>query len=291
MIRYPITKQQLTALIDAEKPDWRTRADVRTEGFRTAGAYKEDSNIWGEIKAVYMRIQGNKCAYCERELEGEDVGKVEHDVEHFRPKSNVKPWSPKKLTDLGIAFTAPEKGKGYHLLPYHFFNYAVACKPCNSTLKSDRFPVGGPYNLTGEDPAKLKSEKQYLLFPIGDIDDDPETIIEFQGTSPKPVAKTGKKRNRALVTIEFFKLDDPVRRKFLYRDRAYVITALYTLLKETTEGTTAERNAAKAEVDNLLTPALRHLNCARSFKRLFENDPDEAAAVFRAARKFLSTIS
>lgn len=291
MIRYPITKQGLIDLIDAEKADWRTRADLRTEGFRSAGIYKEASNIWGEIKAVFMRLQGNKCAYCERELEGEAVGKIDHDVEHFRPKSNVKPWSPKKLTDLGINFTSPEKGKGYHLLPYHLFNYAVACKPCNSTLKSDRFPVSGPYKLTGDDPSKLKSEKHYLLFPIGDIDDDPETIIEFQGTSPKPVAKTGKKRNRALVTIEFFKLDDPVRRKFLYRDRAYVITALYTLLKDTIEGTTAEKAAAKAEIQQLLQPGLRHLNCARSFQRLFNKDANEAAEVFKAARKFLSTIS
>ena len=294
MIRYPITKAQLEALITAEDPTWLQRAKDRTDSFRAKGFYEESSSIWSEVKPVYMRLQGmGKCAYCEREMERVELGKIEQDVEHFRPKGNVKAWkAPKKLKDEGVAVTpTPTAGKGYHLLPYHPFNYAAACKPCNSTLKKDYFPVVGDYDLDAEDPADMASEAHYLLYPISDIDDDPETIIEFHGVSPRPVAATGKKRHRALVTIEFFKLDDPEERKNLYRDRAILIMALFPLLQKTKTGTAAAKAAAKATVDGFLNPQLRHLNCARNFRKLFTEDPAEAEAIYDGAVKLMSTIS
>src|SRR5262249_27335616 len=158
-------------------------------------------SIWSEVKPVYMVLQHNKCAFCEREM---DRYAIEQDVEHFRPKGSVKAWKPsKKLVEAGVAVTvAPAKGKGDYLLPYNIFNYAAACKPCNSTLKKDYFPIAGKYKLNGTDPTKLSTEKSYLVYPIGAIDDDPETLIEFHGTSPRPVTASGHKRNRALVTIE-----------------------------------------------------------------------------------------
>lgn len=131
MIRYPVTRIKLEELIDAEDATWRQRAAERTAGFRQKGFYEEASSIWSEVKPVYMRLQAGKCAYCEREMERVEVGKVDHDVEHFRPKGNVKAWkAPKKLINQGVAITAaPNEGKGYHLLPYHILNYASACKP------------------------------------------------------------------------------------------------------------------------------------------------------------------
>ena len=122
MIRYPVTKQQLEQLIEAEKPGWLASAVLRTNGFRQKGFYEENSSIWSQIKAVYMRLQGNgKCAYCEREMESVELGKVEQDVEHFRPKGNIKAWpAPQELLGQGIAFTnPPAEHKGYYLLPYH----------------------------------------------------------------------------------------------------------------------------------------------------------------------------
>lgn len=294
MIRYPITKTQLEKRIENEDDTWLQRAKDRTDEFRAKGFYEESSSIWSEVKPVYMRLQGmGKCAYCEREMERVEKGKVEQDVEHFRPKGNVKAWkAPKKLTDDGIAITAaPTAGKGYHLLPYHPLNYAAACKPCNSTLKKDCFPISGTYDLAGDDPATLTAEGAYLLYPISDIDDDPETIIEFHGVSPRPVATTGKKRNRALVTIEFFKLDDPEARKNLYRDRAILIMGLFPLLEKTKVGTAAAKAKAKATVDGFLNPQLRHLNCARNFRKLYHQDTAEAEAIYDGAVKLMSTIS
>ena len=49
----------------------------------------------------------------------------------------------------------PGDNNGYYLLAYHLLIYAVACKPCNSGLKKDYFPIAGDYDLTGEDPAEM----------------------------------------------------------------------------------------------------------------------------------------
>lgn len=158
-------------------------------------------------------------------------------------------------------------------------------------MKKDFFPISGQYDLDADEPGNLGAEGAYLLYPIGDLDDDPETIIEFHGVSPRPVATEGHRRLRALVTIEFFKLDDPEKRKHLYRDRAILIMALFPLLKKTREGAAAAKANAEALVDRFLKPELRHLNCARSFWRLFNRDPVEAEAVYNAAVNFVTTIS
>lgn len=293
MIRYSTTKTKLEALINAQKADWLARAKTRTDGFRMSGKYQETSSIWSEVKPVYMRLQGNKCAYCEREMESVDFGKVEQDVEHFRPKGNIRAWKvPKSLLKAGITVSKiPASGSGYYLLPYHPFNYAAACKPCNSILKKDYFPISGKYDVAADDPNSLAKEKAYLLYPIGDVDDDPETIIKFHGTSPLPANSTGFKFERALVTIEFFKLDDTMRRKNLFRDRAILILALYPLLTATMKGSAAARASAKAAIDGFLKPGLRHLNCAKGFKQLYERNPAEAKAIYDAATKLVTTIS
>lgn len=294
MIRYPVTAAKLKQLIEAESEGWLEKARERTDKFRELGRYEESSSIWSQVKPVYMKLQGeSKCAYCERKLESSDVGRVEQDVEHFRPKGNVKFWrAPQKLRDLGIPFTAaPNESKGYHLLPYHIFNYTAACKPCNSTLKKDYFPIAGEYELNAEGPGDFAGEKAYLIYPIGSVDEDPEKLIDFFGTSPKPVAASSHKRNRALVTIEFFKLDDPNKRKNLYRDRSMVIMGLYPLLKDTTMGSEAEKAAARSKVKGLLHRGLPHLNCAKSFRRLFESDPNEAKEIYDAALQLISTGS
>ena len=171
MIRYPVTHTKLKGLIESHKPGWLARASERTESFKQLGRYKESSSIWSEVKAVYMTLQGeSKCAYCKRKMESMELGAAEQDVEHFRPKGNVRTWNPPlELCNLGIPFTAPPRSnpsKGYFLLPYHILNYAASCKPCNSAIKGDRFPIAGTYNLDATTPTGLSSEKAYLLYPI-----------------------------------------------------------------------------------------------------------------------------
>ena len=104
MIRYAISYEDLETLIETKKPGWLKRAAKKTETYRKAKRYVKDSSIWSEVKPFYMNVQGNsKCAYCERKLESVTYGKAEQDVEHFRPKGNVRAWKiPKRLKDQGI---------------------------------------------------------------------------------------------------------------------------------------------------------------------------------------------
>lgn len=103
MICYQITKTDLEALIEDETPGWLQKARERTKTFRAAGRYQERSSIWSQVKPVYMKLQGeSKCAYCERKLESIDYGKIELDVEHFRPKRMVQEWQiPQSLKKNG----------------------------------------------------------------------------------------------------------------------------------------------------------------------------------------------
>ncbi len=296
MIGYRVTQAQLESLIEAESPGWLQKAELRTAGFRQKNCYEESSTIWSDVKAVFMRLQGDcKCAYCERKLESIDFGKIEQDVEHFRPKGRIRAWRlPKALKELGIKATAvPDEERGYFLLPYHSFNYSAACKPCNTLLKKDYFPIAGEYDLTGDDPVQLHvKERPLLVCPVGDFDDAPENLIRFHGVSPQAVAQNGYNRERALVTIEFFKLDDEAKRKNLLRERAIVIIALYSQLEKLADGATGGAKVeAQQLVDGFTSPKSAHTNCARSFRDLFRNNRAEAKAVCDRAFQLIISIS
>lgn len=296
MIAYRVTKAELEMLIEAESSGWLQKAAIRTAGFRQKECYEESRSIWSDVKAVYMRLQGDcKCAYCERKLESIKFGKIEQDVEHFRPKGRIREWKlPKELQELGIIVTAvPDEKAGYFLLPYHPLNYAAACKPCNTLLKKNYFPIAGEYDLRGDDPVQLLvKEKPLLLCPVGDFDDAPEDLIRFHGVSPQAVAPKGYNRDRALVTIEFFKLDDEAKRKNLLRERAFIIIALYPQLQKLADGTTdSEKEEVQQLVDGFTSSKLPHTNCARSFRDLFEKNREEAKAVFNGASKLITSMS
>ena len=138
MIRYDIDPEDLRARVERHRPGWIDRADARTDTFRQAGGYRERQSIWSEVKPVFMSLQGNKCCFCERKFESGELGRHELDVEHFRPKKNVKRYRlPRSLITEGISLTPPPAANtGYYLLAYHLLNYAAACKACNSGLKN-----------------------------------------------------------------------------------------------------------------------------------------------------------
>lgn len=64
-----------------------------------------------------------------------------------------------------------------------------------------------------------------MIYPIGDFDTDPEDLIAFHGASPQAKAPGGIDQHRALVTIAFFKLDDPVEAEVLYDAAADNVTS------------------------------------------------------------------
>ncbi len=294
MIRYPVSLNSLETQVGDK---WLKKAKARTVKLRELGKFKELSSIWSEIKPVYMSLQGNsKCAFCERKLESIEFGRGEQAVEHFRPKGDVKTWPvPTELATLGITFTtvAADNAKGYHLLAYHLWNYSASCIPCNSGLKGNYFPVAGTLNLEGDDPVTLSGEKAYLIYPIGDIDDDPEELIGFNGVSPFAKEPGGFARDRALVTINFFRLNDAIGRKNLIRERAAIIITLHPQLEalEDAGATPGRKVVAKAIIDGFTKPISSHTNCARNYVSLFIANRSAADEFFSNSVDLMNSIS
>lgn len=286
----------LKELIRQESPTWLRRSRERTGGFVTAGAFDEASSIWSEVKVVYMRLQGDsKCAYCERKLESEYYGQIEQDVEHFRPKKKVVAWTvPVALDALGIAPAVVPANSGYYRLAYHPFNYCASCKPCNSALKGNYFPIEGAYNFNATSARAAKRERAFLVFPVGSWDEDPEQLIDFYGASPRALRPDGFRRSRALVTIEFLGLDDSIRRKNLYRERARILGALFPQLQIRSGILPADDETCRT-AERLITgytsAKAPHTNCARSYVRLYDSDRAAAERLYHEAAEFGDTTS
>jgi hypothetical protein len=290
VIGYRIALSNLTNRIRQESPTWLTRSRARAAEFVAAQSFNEQSSIWSEVKPVYMRLQGgSKCAYCERKLESENFGLVEQDVEHFRPKKAVLSWAiPAELANLGIATSVVPQNSGYFRLAYHPFNYCAACKPCNSAIKANYFPIEGTYNFNSSSAAALRREKALLIYPIGNSDSDPEVLIEFYGASPRPVVKSGFRYRKALTSIAFFGLDEATRRKNLYQERAKIMGALFPQL-DIRAGIIPADDAMRGTANRLINGYTRaessHANCARSYVRLYGSDRAAAERLYHEAGK------
>jgi hypothetical protein len=248
--------------------------------------------LWSKIKGVYIGLQNSKCGFCEKPLEGS----IEQDVEHFRPKSEVKSWNvPPRLSAEGITVQQRSDGSsepGYPQLAYSPFNYAMACKTCNSTLKKNFFPIEGTRDSTATDPAQMDGEKALLIYPIGTADADPEQLIGFEALSPVPKSASGFNRRRALVTIELFRLDNSSRRRPLFKLRATLIRLLFLELEGKANGTTpSQRQRHQRAIDTLTDPATPFTNCLRSFERLYGLNQARAEEIAEACLKFMKTKS
>ena len=292
MIRHEIALAELFDRIEKEKPGWAARADANTKAIVKAGRPTFPA-IWSEIKQVYIELQGSKCAFCEKWLEDE---KIEHDVEHFRPKGRVKRCVvPTSIRSAGIALRQPASGDepGYQRLAYHPLNYVTACMTCNRILKKSYFPIAGSRQTDASDPAACAPEKPFLIYPLSDIDENPEDLIEFHGLSPEARVPSGFGRCRGLLTIWFFRLDDWRRRKELNKDRAEFLEKLLWAFRQRDRPSSSPNEIKQAlqVIKRLTSKRFRHANCLRSFSRLYESDRAEAEAIYAKAADFLNSVS
>ena len=299
MIRYDITDAELRSRIDHEKADWQTRAANATDFYRRVGFYGEPDDkywntrlygtppwpFWGEIKRVYVRLQKNKCAFCERKLTRR---LKDHDVEHFRPKRLVMVW-PSPGTSLYPFSTGGGYAEGYYLLAYHPLNYATACEHCNRGLKRSYFPTESARLSGQDDPINLRPERPLLLYPIGQIDSDPEALLGFRGIAPGPrdADPSSHENHRAQVTIDFFDLQS---REELLRERADLIQSLYLALTHENSSTTALRNLARSVIRQRTHQRWPHTNCARCFVALYRQEPAEAERLVVEATDYLDSL-
>ena len=285
MIQIETDLKTLETQVDALVPKWRSRAKRRTTRFIKQKAYKEKSSIWGEIKAVFMKLQHNKCAYCERELAAPPLGSGEHDLEHFRPKSRIEPYPTANDRVMYRFSTRNSQANGYYWLAYNLENYAVACITCNRGLKAARFPIAGTRGAAETSVSDLNQiELPLLLFPLLD---NPEEFITFDGAMPKTVFKRGIKYQRAVVTINFFGLGD-TQREELFRGRFAVIRELYLQYEKIKlpSETAHTKELARIVVDGLCDQKSGHSACAKAYHILLQNDPMRAWKIYETAAMY-----
>ncbi|KSV65365.1 hypothetical protein N182_35815 [Sinorhizobium sp. GL2] len=267
MIRYASTKASIEAAIGNLNATWLDRAKQRTAHFVKANAYVEGGVGWSEIKPAYMALQHNKCIFCEAPEYAPERGTYNLDVEHFRPKNTVQLW-PRAGAARQYQFSTGGAGGAYYWLALDPTNYAVSCKECNSRYKSNFFPVAAARGNTGNSPQQLQSELPFLCYPLGDWDEDPESLITFDGTIAIPASDDPLKLRRAEVIIDFFELND---RLALQRERAQFIILFGRFLEEVLIGMGG--NQAELIVAKMELPSAPHASCLRSFKRAWLANP------------------
>lgn len=293
MIRYRVSESELWDRIEKKAPGWRAESERRTDELETRGRWDGVQKPgWGRIKAVYVNLQHNKCAFCERQLEDESHGKIEWDVEHYRPKSSIAAWPTadiERSRRISYDFsTGTARSTGYHLLAFHPLNYAATCKICNTILKGCYFPIANERADGFREPCAYDdAEKPYLIYPIGDRDhgDNPEDVIKFDGVTAIPHYRSGHRHRLGQVIIDFFNLNG---RDVLLEQRARVIQTLYMAKFMCANG---KEQAAESIVQNTTDASAPHASCAQCFWTICEDDPERANELGEAAIEYLNALS
>ncbi|MEV6342773.1 hypothetical protein [Actinoplanes sp. NPDC051851] len=269
MIRIPVDRDALRAAIDRIAPTWWTLAEAATRENIAAGAHlKNRDGIWSRVKAAFVDLQKGKCGYCERRLGNAGI---EWDMEHYRPKNEVKSW---KAGGTNPADVGGASKVGYFRLAFDVRNYLVACKPCNTIYKSSWFPTGAARRLDTGEPSELRTESPFLINPADPGDTDPERLIHFRGVVPQVTGAPGPDRQRALATIELLKLAE---REDLLHERAQIIVGVWFAFESSRASEEEQRERARKNLEVLCSDRGAHADCARHFLRLCHDAPAEAA--------------
>ena len=213
-------KIEFTPPDDGPWNDWIARCQTATNEIirrKAAGQVLEiNAALYKEFKKdLYMNPNGpfrGKCAYCEDVIEGDQPG----DVEHYRPKKQVRDIENSIVERLENGVTVPHPG--YYWLAYDWRNLLASCRGCNSRTvpngqqrgKGNRFPVSD--NLAWA-PGEEDNERALLLNPLWDDPDDHLWIDETGIFVPSS--------DRGEITLEVFRLNDrglPGRRAKHYDD-------------------------------------------------------------------------
>ena len=281
MIRYEFQRASVEAEVLAADARWFRKAQLRTSRFVSAGKFAEKSSIWSTVKPSYMRLQKNKCIFCERQFENPDYGTIEFDLEHFRPKSRVSIWpDATRHAHLNYPFaTGADFQPGYFWLAYSLENYAASCKVCNSTFKLNYFPVSAARATSPTDD--LQAEQPYLCYPLGDADVDPASLVSFVATTAVPVLTTEASRRRGQVIIDFFGLNSRLQ---LHRERARMISLFGAALAARHGGSPSP--ADQELLSKLHSPALPHANCLRAHESTWTTNPALASRIYQTCRGY-----
>lgn len=246
------------------KPDqnWFLKANIATQqAILEAGNHVAVDNIYGDanVRAALEKLFHDKCAYCEKWIEG-------FDVEHFRPKGRVaeRPDHP-----------------GYYWLIYSWDNLYPSCPYCNQWRKD--YPRWGDltYATTGgkgtqfplsDENTRAKSHNKDIhkesMLLIDPCKDNPEEYLTYDLNGqiyPRLNHPKGK------TTIEVFHLWRRRLRDFRKKVIDLAVTELKMIREEEINGNTQKANDMRDDMRaHILSDSFPHAGAAREVFR----DPD-----------------
>ena len=112
-------------------------------------------------------------------------------------------------------------------------------------------------------------------------DADPEELVTFIATTALPKAKSGPKRRRGQVIIDFFDLN---KREQLHRERANMILILGNALFNVANGLGDETD--EQLIASLVEPVYPHTNCLRAFRATWAKDRTFALKALKACKAY-----
>lgn len=171
---------------------WRAKCDQEQDRHNRAVETGKSSKIKdaiyrGEKHKIKVGVYLNpdaffhgKCAYCESPIAADQPG----DIEHFRPKNEIK--TSNGQVEMINTDSGPKPHPGYYWLAYNWRNLLPACRDCNSVTekktggrhigKGNQFPVKG---FRATRPGEEQKEVPLLIHPVFQ---NPEEYLEMDET-------------------------------------------------------------------------------------------------------------
>lgn len=161
-------------------------------------------SIYGDpsVKETLIRLQNDKCCFCERKVSSGEPGHIEH----YRPKGGYKKDDKSKL----------EK-PGYFWLAYNFDNLFFSCNRCNTSYKKNYFPLADETKRVTNPTQDITNEDPLIICPS----DDPTAHLIFEQEIIKPKSKSIKGKETIKRT--------GLNRKALADDRLFFLKPLKIL--------------------------------------------------------------
>jgi uncharacterized protein (TIGR02646 family) len=136
-----------------------------------------ENSVYGHssVKALLIKIQHDKCCFCERKISAGEPGHIEH----YRPKGGYKIQEKSKLVK-----------PGYYWLAYDFGNLFLSCNRCNTSYKKNYFPLVDETKRAINHDLTIEDEDPLILNPS--IDPSPHLVFSKEILMPKNKSEKGK---------------------------------------------------------------------------------------------------
>ena len=178
------------------------------------------NSIYGHssIKETLIKLQNDKCCFCERKVSAGEPGHIEH----YRPKGGYKKDDDTRLVK-----------PGYFWLAYHFDNLFFSCNRCNTSYKKNYFPLADETKRVTNPKEVIANEDPLIICPS--VDPTPYLIFEQEIIKPNDKSFKGKE------TIKRIGLN----RKPLADDRLFFLKPLNILANVARNGIGSDSQEAK----------------------------------------------